>query len=156
MPQPIVSQIHKLLLKKQKSLAVAESCTAGLVSKLLTDMPSSSAYFLLGVTAYANRAKEDILKIPRQFILKKGAVSQEVAQKMAGSVRKIGRADFGVGITGIAGPAGATPEKPVGTVFIAIDKKGKKTCKRFIFKGSRLAIRKKAALKSLELLKGLV
>lgn len=156
MAEGIVRQIHKLLLKSRKKVAVAESCTAGLASKLLTDMPGSSAYFLLGIAAYSNQAKEKVLKVPPQAIAKKGAVSRQVAQKMARGVRKMARADLGVGITGIAGPGGKTPQKPVGTVFIAVDKKDGGICKRFIFKGSRCAVRKKAALKSLELLKGLI
>lgn len=150
--QHIINQTHKLLLEKQKTVAVAESCSGGLISKLLTDVSGSSQYFILGVVVYSNKSKESILKIPRSLIAKEGAVSPEVALKMAQAVKKIAEADIGIGITGIAGPTGGSAQKPVGTVFIAIESRGKKLCKKFSFTGSRSAIRKKAALKALELL----
>lgn len=149
----ILNQIHKLLIKKKKNIAIAESCTGGLACNLLTQIPGSSNYFILGIVAYSNKAKRDILKIPAGLIAKKGAVSKEVAQKLAKSIRRLAKTDFGIGITGIAGPTGGTFKKPVGTVFIAVDSKTKKICKRFIFKGNRLNIRKVAAWKALELLK---
>ena len=148
----IVNQTHNLLIKKKKNIAVAESCTGGLLCNYLTQIPGSSKYFILGVVLYSNKAKEDILKIPADIIAEKGAVSKDVAGLLAKSVRLIAKADFGIGITGIAGPTGGSKEKPVGTVFIAIDAKNKKICKKFNFRGSRLAIRKRAALKALELL----
>jgi len=152
----IVNQIHGLLLKNKKTIAIAESCTGGFLSSLLTRIPGSSQYFILGVVAYSNKAKEAILKIPSSIITKNGAVSKQVAIKMARNIRKLAKAELGIGITGIAGPTGATPSKPVGTVFIAIDTKNKKTCKRFHFTGNRINVRKNAALKSLDLLKLLV
>ena len=152
----IVKQIHSLLLKKKKAIAVAESCTGGLLSNLLTYIKGSSRYFILGVVAYSNRSKQDILKIPAGFIAKNGAVSAEVAKKMAQNIRKIAKTDFGLGITGIAGPSGATSNKPVGTVFIAISRKNKTINKKFHFTGNRAVIRKKIALKALDLLKSLL
>lgn len=152
----IINQAHKLLIKKQKTIAVAESCTGGLLSNFLTQIPGSSQYFILGVVAYSNKAKEIILRVPSAFIAKHGAVSKEVASLMAGGIRKIAKTDFGIGITGIAGPSGGTPQKPVGTVFIALDSKNKNISKKFYFSGSRLTVRKKAALKALELLRGLI
>ena len=149
----IVSEIHNLLIKGRKTLAIAESCTGGLVSSLITQNPGSSRYFILGVVVYSNKAKETILKIPQSVIARYGAVSKNVASLMAKSVRKIAKTDFGIGITGIAGPTGGTQKKPVGTVFIAVDSKNKGLSKKFLFKGNRNTIRKKAALKSLELLK---
>lgn len=154
--QGIVSKIHLTLIKKGKTVAVAESCTGGLLSNLLTRISGSSKYFILGIVAYSNKTKENILKIPSQLIAKKGAVSREAAKIMAQAVRKLAKTDFGIGITGIAGPSGATAKKPVGTVFIAIDSKNKKICQRFLFKGNRDTIRKKAALKAVALLKLLV
>lgn len=147
-----VAKINRLLIKKEKIIAVAESCTGGELSDLLTQISGSSQYFILGVIAYSNKAKETILKIPHSVILKKGAVSREVAKMMARSIRKLAKADFGIGITGIAGPAGATPHKPKGTVFIAIDSRTEKTCKKFRFTGDRLTVRRMAALKALKLL----
>ena len=152
----LINQIHKLLIKKQETVAVAESCTGGLVSALLTQVSGSSLYFILGVVAYSNRVKINILRIPRILIAKKGAVSPEVARKMARAIRKLAKTDFGIGITGIAGPGGGTPLKPAGTVFIAIQNKKKRICKKFNFTGNRAIVRKKAALKSLELLRGLL
>ncbi len=155
MAQHIVEQIHTSLIKNKKTVAVAESCTGGLLSNILTQLSGSSKYFILGIVTYSNKAKENILKIPRQLIAKKGAVSGEVAQKMAQQVRKLAKTDFGIGTTGIAGPTGATAQKPVGTVFMAINSGKKNICKKYHFKGNRAAIRKKAAWKSLELLREL-
>lgn len=151
--QPIINQIHKLLTTRQKTVAAAESCTAGLLSYLLTQHPGSSKYFVLGVSTYSNSAKTRLLKIPSQLIAKKGAVSKEVALEMARSVRKLARADFGVAITGIAGPSGGTLKKPVGTVFIAVSSSKKSISEKSRFKGSRTRIRIKSALKALALLK---
>jgi len=151
-----VKQIHTLFIKKKKNIAVAESCTAGLLTNILTQLPGSSQYFILGVVVYSNRMKENILKIPANIIISKGAVSKEVAKLMAKSVRLMAKTNFGIGITGIAGPGGGTKEKPVGTVFIAIDSKDKKLCKEFHFAGSRLTVRKKSALKALDLLSRLM
>jgi len=155
MAQRIVSRVHKFLIKNKKTIAVAESCTGGLLSKLLTDISGSSQYFILGVVTYNNKAKVNILRIPASLIVKKGAVSKEVVQKMAQTIRKLAKTDFSIGITGIAGPTGGTPKTPVGTVFIAIDSNNKKICKKSHFTGSRSSIRKKAALQSLRLLKKL-
>lgn len=153
MAQHITRQIHKLLAKNKSTLAVAESCTGGLISKLLTDIPGSSAYFLLGVVAYSNRAKSDILKIPAPTIAATGAVSSKVASLMARQVMRLAKADLGIGTTGIAGPGGGSAQKPAGTVFIAVCGQNKSTCKRFRFSGSRGAVRNKAAIESLKLLK---
>lgn len=150
----IINQVHKLLIRNKKTIAVAESCTGGLLSNLLTQIPGSSQYFILGVVVYSNQAKENILKIPANIIDRYGAVSKDVARLMAKTVRAIAKTDFGIGVTGIAGPSRvALKEKPVGTVFIALESKNKNICKKFHFVGNRLTIRKKAALKTLELLK---
>lgn len=150
--QAKIRQIHRLLTKNGKTVAVAESCTGGLLSAMLTQLSGSSRYFILGIVAYGNNAKETVLKIPLRLIAEKGAVSKEVAQGMANSARKLGGTDFGIGITGIAGPSGATSQKPLGLVFIALESKNKKLCERFIFEGNRETVRKKAALKALALL----
>lgn len=152
----IAKQIHRLLIKKDKNIAVAESCTGGQLCHLLTEIPGSSKYFNLGIVAYSNRAKESILKIPKNTIAEKGAVSQEIAKLLAKSIRLIAKTDFGIGVTGIAGPGGGTKEKPVGTVFIAVDSKNKTICEKFHFTGNRPTIRKKSALKALELLKEII
>ena len=154
--QYLTAQIHKLLIKNRKTIAVAESCTGGLAAGLLTRLSGSSRYFILGVVAYSNEAKINILHIPKAIIRRKSAISKEVALALAQAVRKLGKTDFGIGITGIAGPTGATAQKSVGTVFIAVNSKNKNLCKKCLFKGDRLKIRKSAALKSLSLLKSLL
>ncbi len=151
--QNIIEQIHKSLIKTKKTIATAESCTGGILSSLLTQLSGSSQYFILGVTTYSNQAKIKILKISASTIAKKGAVSKDVALLMAKNVRRIAKTNFGIGITGIAGPTGATPGKPVGTVFIAVANKNKIICKKFLFQGNRTSIRKQSALKAIQLLK---
>ena len=149
----LLHQIHTLLLKNKKTIAIAESCTGGLLSNLLTKLSGSSRYFILGIIAYSNEAKKKILRVPSSLITTRGAVSKEVASSMAARIRKVAHTDIGIGITGIAGPHAGTPQKPVGTVFIALDSKKGKICKKFHFKGTRLCIRKTTAIKSLGLLK---
>ena len=148
----IILQAHKSLIKRNKTVAVAESCTGGLASTLLTRLSGSSKFFILGIVAYSNTAKINLLKIPAEIIKKNGSVSRDTAIQMAQRVRKLAKADFAVGITGIAGPTGGRPEKPVGTVFIAVAVKNKINVKKFCFRGSREKIRKNAALQALKLL----
>ena len=148
----ILEQLHKKLLKKEKTLAIAESCTGGLLSNLLTSLPGSSDYFLLGAVTYSNKSKKTILNIPEKIIARYGAVSQPVAKLMAKNIRKKIKADIGLSITGIAGPGGATLKKPIGTVFIALAKKNKTLCRKFLLSGNRKAIRKQSVQAALRLL----
>lgn len=152
MPDKILKQLHKKLLKNEKTVAVAESCTGGQLSNLLTSLPGASDYFLLGVVTYSNRSKEIALNIPAKTIARYGAVSRQVAILMARNIRKKTLADFGLSITGIAGPTGATPAKSVGTVFIALASKNKTLCRLFLLTGKREDIRKKSAGEALRLL----
>jgi nicotinamide-nucleotide amidase len=147
----IIGKTHQLLKRSNQTLAVAESCTGGLLSSYLTQLSGSSKYFLLGIISYSNQAKIKILKVPSRLLRQKGAVSAEVAIKIAEGVKKLAKTDLSIGISGIAGPSGGTPEKPVGTVFIALIFR-KKICKKFFFTGTRTSIRRKAALKALQLL----
>ncbi len=141
-----------MLIGRKITVAVAESCTGGLLSKMLTDPPGSSAYFLLGVTAYANSAKTRVLGIPGALIREKGAVSKDAAVAMARRIRRLAGADIGIGTTGIAGPSGGTSRKPVGTVYIALaDAKGA-MAKKLSLRGSRQMIRARAAKEALALL----
>lgn len=112
--------VNKLIERKLK-VATAESCTGGLISKRITEIPGASNVFELGVCAYANSIKEKVLGVKRETLNKFGAVSKETALEMAKGVRKISNADIGVSSTGIAGPGGGTKEKPVGLVYVAID-----------------------------------
>jgi len=145
--------ISELLIKKNKTLAVAESCTGGLLANALTNIPGSSKYFLLGVVAYSNQIKTSLLNVPERVIKRYGAVSRQVAQIMAQNVRKNASSDYGIGITGIAGPGGGTPKKPIGTVFISVAAKNKADSEKFHFPGSRLEVKRKTVLKALSMLK---
>jgi nicotinamide-nucleotide amidase len=148
----ILTKIHKKLLKQEKTLAVAESCTGGLLCGRLTENPGASGYFLLGIVAYSNNSKEKILQVPARLISRYGAVSRQVAVSMARNIRRKANADLGISITGLAGPGGSTMNKPVGTVFICLSAKNKDTCRLFSFQGSRQVIRKKAIQGALRLL----
>ncbi len=112
--------VARLLQERGATLALAESCTGGLLAKRLTDMPGSSAYFTEGLVTYSNEAKERLLGVPHALLLEHGAVSEPVARAMAEGARRISGADYGLSVTGIAGPDGGTEEKPVGLVFVGI------------------------------------
>ncbi len=118
--ETLEERVFQLLLEQGKTLATAESCTGGLLAKRLTDIPGSSAVFHRGVVTYANEAKEDLLGVPHETLAAHGAVSPETAKAMAEGIRLRAGSDLGVGITGIAGPDGGTPEKPVGLIYIAL------------------------------------
>lgn len=148
----LLKQLHKKLLKNNKTIATAESCTGGLLASLLTETSGSSQYFLLGVTTYSNKAKIKILGVPAKVITKYGAVSKQVAILMAKNIRKKINSSIGVSITGIAGPAGATLKKPVGTIYICLSMKNKNSCQKFSFSGSRPEIRKTSVSQALHLL----
>ena len=109
-----------LLSKNSMTLSVAESCTGGLISKMITDAAGSSKVFLGSVVVYSNKSKVDILKIEKELLESKGTVSEEVALKMAEAVSKIFNSDFSISATGIAGPEGGSVEKPVGTVYTGV------------------------------------
>lgn len=112
--------VVKELIKRNLALATAESCTGGLLAKRITDQPGASAIFHLGVVSYANSAKEKILHVSPGTLRKYGAVSAQTAEEMARGIRELAKADFGIGITGIAGPDGGSPQKPLGLVYIAL------------------------------------
>lgn len=112
--------VHRMLTGSGKTLAVAESCTGGAIAARFTAMPGASAYFHCGVTAYSNQAKVDLLGVDALTISQYGAVSEQVVRQMAEGARRVGRADYAIATTGIAGPAGATDDKPVGTVWMAV------------------------------------
>ncbi len=148
----ISKQLHNKLIKHKKTISVAESCTGGLLSSLLTKHPGASAYFLLGLVAYSNNSKKQILDIPDKIINKYGAVSNKVAILMAKNIRKKINADFGISVTGIAGPGGAKVNKPIGTVFICLSDRNKNICRKFSFRGKREDIRRKSTQEALRLL----
>ena len=145
-------KIGELFKEKGKTLAVAESCTGGLVGHRLTQEPGSSNYFLEGVVAYSNEAKNSRLQVSSTLVKKYGAVSAEVALAMAEGIRKTSGADIGLSVTGVAGP-GASDNKPVGTVFIAISEERKSDCEGFLFYNDRSRNKERSAQAALELLR---
>ncbi|MCX7712973.1 MAG: competence/damage-inducible protein A [Chthoniobacterales bacterium] len=119
--------VIKELRQERLKISVAESCTGGLIASRLTDVSGASEVFVCGVVAYSNEAKSNLLGVPVELIASHGAVSQEVAKAMAEGIRKLTKSDFAIATTGIAGPSGGTPQKPVGTCFIAVAANGKPT-----------------------------
>ena len=151
--ETLESAVAMLLKKCNKTIAVAESCTGGLVSDKLTNIPGISEYFLEGVVAYSNKAKVDILGVSDELIQKHGAVSSQVARAMAEGIKKRSSASIGVGITGIAGPTGATKEKPVGLVYIAVVVDDVAEVKECRFRGSRIDIKNFSANTALNMVR---
>ncbi len=144
-------RLNVVFTQKGLKLAVAESCTGGLIASRITDVAGSSVYFEAGVVTYSNRAKEVFLSIPHDLLASKGAVSPEVARKMAEGVRHVTGADIAVSVTGIAGPGGGSDEKPVGTVYIGLAAAGSHLVQKYLFKGDRASIRKQTADTALSL-----
>ena len=127
----------KRLTEKGWTLAVAESCTGGLVTDRLTDIPGSSSFLERGVVTYSNAAKTELLGVPADVLEQHGAVSEQTARLMAQGVRALARTDLGLAITGIAGPAGGTDQKPVGTVYIALSDGKETLCRHYAFRWDR-------------------
>jgi nicotinamide-nucleotide amidase len=145
--------VGALLKEKGKTLAVAESCTGGLISQRLTDISGSSAYFLHGVVAYANEAKIAALGVAPETIERHGAVSAETAEAMARGMRERAATDYAISITGIAGPTGGTPEKPVGTVFIGYADESQTKSFKIVLPGDRYLIRWRSSQAALDYLR---
>ncbi|NOY53321.1 MAG: CinA family protein [Deltaproteobacteria bacterium] len=148
----LVEEVGRLLLERGKTIALAESCTGGLIISLLVDFPGISAVLERGVVTYSNRSKTDLLGVPAELIERQGAVSRETARAMAVGIRDRAGTDVGLAVTGIAGPSGGTPEKPVGTVFIAIAEAGGAEVVPCRFSGDRRSIREQSAAKALTVL----
>lgn len=144
--------LGRLLKERDWTIGVAESCTGGLLSVRLTDVPGSSAYFRGAVVAYHNDLKEGMLGVPSRLIRQAGAVSEEVAREMAQGARRLLNVDVGVAVTGIAGPGGGTREKPVGLVFVAVATPSALVSRSFRFAGGRTANREDSVDRALELL----
>ncbi len=145
--------VGRMLKERKMSLSVAESCTGGLLGYRITKVSGSSEYFMGGVISYSNEAKRDILGVSRENLERYGAVSEEVAREMAEGAKRLFRTDFGIGITGIAGPTGGTPEKPVGLVYIAIATPTETICQRNIFPGDRESVRWRSSQTALDMLR---
>lgn len=145
--------VGRLLKEKRMKLAVAESCTGGLLASKLTNIPGSSDYFDRGVVTYSNQAKTQILGVPEEIINKFGAVSPQVAEAMAKGVVKTSGADLGIAVTGIAGPGGGSEEKPVGLVYIGLANRSKAWVEKFLFGEDRLIIRERTAYEALNIIR---
>ena len=145
--------VAKTLINQGKTLAVAESCTGGMLSSRLVDYPGCSKFLIEGIVSYSNFAKQKHLGVPKEMLDEYGAVSEEVAGAMASGVRKDAGADYGIGITGIAGPDGGTEEKPVGLVYIGIADENGCEVHRYLYSYDRKRIRERTVKTALNLLR---
>jgi PncC family amidohydrolase len=151
--QPTLEQeVGDLLTRGGLTLAVAESCTGGLLGHRITAVSGSSAYFQGGVISYSNEAKEHILCVPHQTLVEHGAVSEETALAMARGARHLLDTDIALSVTGIAGPTGGTAEKPVGLVYIGLAAEGVEICEKHIWQGDRSQNKEQSAEAALDLL----
>jgi len=154
--ETLESAVARLLTERGETIALAESCTGGLLAKRLTDMAGSSAYFMEGLVTYSNDAKERLLGVPHTLLVEHGAVSDPVARAMAKGVRENAGTDYGLSVTGVAGPAGGTEEKPVGLIFVGLSD-GRGTVAKELdlsaFKRSREVVRERSANRAFDLLR---
>jgi len=148
----LITVFTERFLSKNWTLSTAESCTGGLLAATLAQRPGISSVFIGSCVTYANSAKRDLLQVPDDMLKSHGAVSGPVALAMAQNVRKSLKSSWSVSITGIAGPAGGSEEKPVGTVWFGISGPGIEATEKKLFKGDRLAIQKQAAEHALRFL----
>jgi nicotinamide-nucleotide amidase len=145
--------VGEMLKKRHETIAVAESCTGGLLGNRITNIPGSSDYFLLGLVTYSNKAKNDLLGISKEHLNRFGAVSSQTAKKMAECVREISQSSYGLSITGIAGPSGGTTKKPVGTVYTALSWDAGVEVEKNLFIGNRNAVKFQSSQKALDMLR---
>jgi len=150
--QSTESFVGELLRNSGLKLATAESCTGGLIGQKITSIPGSSDYFVGGVIAYANMAKVKLIGVNLRTLREYGAVSQETVREMARGVRQVLDADIGLAVSGIAGPSGGTPQKPVGTVWIGLSVSEADQAWEYHFAGDRHAVNEQAVDKALGLL----
>lgn len=150
--EKLLGVVSAELIKQKVTVATAESCTGGLIANSLTNISGSSDYFERGVVSYSNRSKTELLDVPEKLIKGHGAVSEQVARAMAEGIRKKANVEVGISTTGIAGPSGGTPEKPVGLVYIAFSTSKETKVKKFEFTGNRLQNKERACNAALWLL----
>ena len=148
----MLSQLAQALIERGWHLSTAESCTGGMIAAACTELAGSSTWFDRGFITYSNAAKTEMLSVPASLLLQFGAVSEPVALAMARGAAQASACEVAVAVTGIAGPTGGTPEKPVGTVWIAWDLNGVSTARKYVFSGDRHQVRQatlEAALQGL-------
>jgi len=150
--QPEEVVVGTLLRDRGATVATAESCTGGLIGSLLTDVSGSSDYVLGGVIAYANKVKQAVLGVHAETLASVGAVSRETALEMAHGARRLLGADYALAVTGIAGPSGGTPTKPVGLVYIALAGPGVARCERHVWDSDRVGNKMRTARRALQML----
>ncbi len=148
----VEAEIGRWLKQKGLKLATAESCTGGLIGHRITNIPGSSEYFLGGVVSYAYEAKVKLLGVRWETLQKFGAVSRETVIEMATGVREVMAADIGIAVSGIAGPGGGMPTKPVGYTWIGLSAAGVEFARSYYFSGERTQIKEQAAEQALRLL----
>ena len=149
----LANKLVKKLIQKKLNVSFAESCTGGMLSSTITSVSGSSKVFNVGLVTYSNKAKIDILKVPKKIISKYGAVSNECCLSMVKNLSKISKANISVSITGVAGPNGGTKLKPVGLVYIGIKKGNKIIVQKSLFKNkNRISIQKATTMKVLKIL----
>jgi nicotinamide-nucleotide amidase len=149
----IAAVVVRLLARRGKTLALAESCTGGFIANQITNVPGASEVFPGGIVAYSNGAKRKFLGVREMTLARHGAVSEAVAREMAGGARKKFGADFAIAVTGIAGPAGGTKSKPVGTVFIALAGEGGMVVERKMNSFGREKFKQATAIQALGMLR---
>jgi len=151
--EPLEKVVGRLLTEHKLTIALAESCTGGLIAHRLTNVPGSSAYLIGGVVSYANEAKERMLGVSHQTLQEHGAVSEETAREMSRGIRRLLQTDVALAVTGIAGPSGGTPEKPVGLTYIALAAADLERCERYLWQGDRWANKEQSAEAALAMLR---
>ena len=151
-----IDKIIKTYTTKSLKIAVAESCTGGYVSHMFTNISGASKVFERGIVCYSNQAKIDLLNVERKTLEIHGAVSENVVKQLAYNIRTLSNVDIGIGISGIAGPTGGTPEKPVGTVYIGFSTEEETQANRFDFNADRIMFKKLVLEKIIEHLEQIV
>jgi nicotinamide-nucleotide amidase len=148
----LAARLQAICLRRKLTVAVAESCTGGLVADAITDIPGSSGYFLGGVVSYADSAKEALLGVPTEVVAAHGAVSAQVGRAMAEGARERFSADLAAAVTGIAGPDGGSEAKPVGLTYVAVAAAQGVDVRRFVWNGDRTGNKEASAAAVLEIL----
>ncbi len=138
-----IEKLFEIFLEKNLKLSVAESCTGGFISHMFTNISGSSKVLERGIVCYSNQSKIDVLNVDSKIIEKYGAVSEQVVEQLAYNIRILSNVNIGIGISGIAGPTGGTPEKPVGLVFIGVSTEKDTIVQKFSFKTDRITFKRK-------------